>query len=462
MISFSSLFSEIVRTKNKEYLDKLEIFSVGESEQSAIKQVKEYISTYGDFPLLSYISGEMHLNHLVDTSLNGAPVPSIFESFVKKTRINLVKRILEEEISRAAAYKEDVEPARILTKLKALPSLDINAGGSLLAEFDDDIFNPDLNEGIPTGLEMIDNLGGFKKGNLITIVATPKTGKTTLMTQLAAKFYSEGYKVLFVTLEMSKQEIDEKTYSIIGEFDDMLLLNRSPLLKELKPRVFNRIQYIDTIIGGVLTIKHGIGMTPEKLVFLQKEEFKNTGRPYDIVIVDGFYLMPSSVEGIWQSVQHNVQVLKQFAMGNEEEGLPPSVVLCTSQLVAGSDGMSPEDVKKSKAIIEISNSLISLVKLDETNRLRLQFLAQRRGPGHGYTDFNFDWSNGHIYIYDPVTKKGKRMWAINQAPLESLLKGLEINPTIYKPVQPANKPIEIEEYEEPVHTTEFNPEELWR
>ena len=57
--------------------------------------------------------------------------------------------------------------------------------------------NPGL-LGIPTGFPTIDTVtGGLQRGQLITIVAPPKTGKTTLALQMAHNVHLDGNVVMF-------------------------------------------------------------------------------------------------------------------------------------------------------------------------------------------------------------------------------------------------------------------------
>ena len=70
--------------------------------------------------------------------------------------------------------------------------------------------NPGL-LGIPTGFPTIDTVtGGLQRGQLITIVAPPKTGKTTLALQMAHNVHLDGNVVMFQSFEMLTSEITSR------------------------------------------------------------------------------------------------------------------------------------------------------------------------------------------------------------------------------------------------------------
>ncbi|MHB1665551.1 MAG: replicative DNA helicase [bacterium] len=71
--------------------------------------------------------------------------------------------------------------------------------------------------GIHTGFNYLDELTtGFQNSNLIIIAARPSIGKTALALKIALNMANQGKKIAFFTIEMSKEQIAERTISLLG------------------------------------------------------------------------------------------------------------------------------------------------------------------------------------------------------------------------------------------------------
>lgn len=79
----------------------------------------------------------------------------------------------------------------------------------------EDEHNSDL-LGSPTGFYEFDHMyGGFKKTDFIVIAARPSMGKTSLVLATVAYWILSGKKVIFFSLEMPKEQLMYKLFSII-------------------------------------------------------------------------------------------------------------------------------------------------------------------------------------------------------------------------------------------------------
>ena len=71
--------------------------------------------------------------------------------------------------------------------------------------------------GVPTGITWLDKAtGGMHKSNLIVVGARPAMGKTALAMTIANNAAMRGYKVLFVSTEMSSTEIGLRHVSLVS------------------------------------------------------------------------------------------------------------------------------------------------------------------------------------------------------------------------------------------------------
>jgi len=86
--------------------------------------------------------------------------------------------------------------------------------------------------GVPSHLPVLNKLiGGFRKGNLIVIGARPGVGKTAIATNFIHHLIRKGHKVLFVSAEMTKEEIATRLLSIESGVPADLLINKPNHLK---------------------------------------------------------------------------------------------------------------------------------------------------------------------------------------------------------------------------------------
>jgi len=85
--------------------------------------------------------------------------------------------------------------------------------------------------GVPSGYKAIDEMtGGFQKGDLIVFAGRPSMGKTAFALNLCLNMAKEGYKVLFFSLEMSKEQLVQRLLSTESKID--LKLIRTGNIKE--------------------------------------------------------------------------------------------------------------------------------------------------------------------------------------------------------------------------------------
>ena len=86
--------------------------------------------------------------------------------------------------------------------------------------------------GVPSHFPVLNKLiGGFRKGNLIVIGARPGVGKTAIATNFTHHLIRKGRKVLFVSAEMTKEEIATRLLSIESGVPADLLINKPNHIK---------------------------------------------------------------------------------------------------------------------------------------------------------------------------------------------------------------------------------------
>lgn len=80
--------------------------------------------------------------------------------------------------------------------------------------------------GKETGWKFLDKyLGGYNEGDLIVMAGRPGMGKTAIALTLTKEFAERGGKALFISLEMSNEQLAKRYVSLIGELANWKMRN---------------------------------------------------------------------------------------------------------------------------------------------------------------------------------------------------------------------------------------------
>lgn len=141
--------------------------------------------------------------------------------------------------------------------------------------------------GISTGFSSLDEVTtGLCGENLITLAARPAMGKSMFALNLALSATKQSKNVLFVSLEMTAEEIADRLASNICEVDGKLIRNgMAGEAGQVKKRV------LDKIGGGIgrmretkLHIIDGQDLRPDSLVLAVQRHYREFG--CDLVIIE--------------------------------------------------------------------------------------------------------------------------------------------------------------------------------
>lgn len=106
--------------------------------------------------------------------------------------------------------------------------------GKVLDELQIRIDNDNHLEGLPTGWRYLDKyIGGWNKGNLVVIGARPGMGKTALGLNFCIEGSKYG-KYLFVSIEMSDEELAKRQISYFSNVENYKIRNASITKKEIE------------------------------------------------------------------------------------------------------------------------------------------------------------------------------------------------------------------------------------
>lgn len=169
----------------------------------------------GSFDLLSLrdsLKGKVNFQLLLELNRDTKfSKPIMFDCYALK----LVEDWKERELAKIAGQKlyttEDVTKAFEIEHFELFPKSEENASDKFLADAELEYQGKDNPRVVKTGLPSLDRLiGGFEKGELITLGGYSGGGKTTLALNIATQIAQAGGNVLYFSLEMTKVEMHKR------------------------------------------------------------------------------------------------------------------------------------------------------------------------------------------------------------------------------------------------------------
>jgi len=175
---------------------------------------------------LDAVGGTGYLFQLSDESVPPEIAYQIVDILKENTRsrkaFEKTKEILDKIKSKANPDEVIEETLRDFKELLKDNKTSIETFKSVLKnhlkEINEILKSPNVIRGLPSGFYELDRLtSGFHGGELTVIGARPGMGKTAFALNIAYNVASQGKKVLFFSLEMSKKQLSLRTYSMISE-----------------------------------------------------------------------------------------------------------------------------------------------------------------------------------------------------------------------------------------------------
>lgn len=169
----------------------------------------------GNFDLLSLrdvLKGKVNFQLLLELNRDTKfSKPIMFDCYALK----LVEDWKEWELAKIAGQKlyttEDVTKAFEIEHFELFPKSEENASDRFLADAELEYQGKDNPRVVKTGFPSLDRLiGGFEKGELITLGGYSGGGKTTLALNIATQIAQAGGNVLYFSLEMTKVEMHKR------------------------------------------------------------------------------------------------------------------------------------------------------------------------------------------------------------------------------------------------------------
>ena len=251
--------------------------------------------------------------------------------------------------------------------------------------------------GIPTGFAKIDEAtAGLQGGQLITVIATPKTGKSQIALKIAINVHQQGYIPMFQSFEMNNHEQQQRHDSMRAHISHSRL-RRGKLLPAEEGR------YVDVL--NEMEKEHSFhlvdavnGITVSALA-AKIEQTKP-----DIVFVDGVYLMLDEVTGEMntpQAITNITRALKRLA-----QKIDKPVIITTQTLLwkmrAGK--VTADSIGYSSSFFQDSDVILGLEPVEEDEDIRLLKIVASRNSGPSEVALTWKWETGCFHDEDDALK----------------------------------------------------------
>ena len=247
--------------------------------------------------------------------------------------------------------------------------------------------------GYPTGFRTIDEAtAGLQPGQLITIIAPPKTGKSVLAMQIAVNVHERGHVPMFQSFEMTNVEQQHRHDAMRANIAHSRLtrgklnLDEETRYLESLKRMESMQRFYLTDSASAMTVS-GLQAKIEKI------------RP-QIVFVDGVYLMideRSGEAGTPQALTSITRDLKRLAQRYE---IP--LVVSTQVLLwkMKKRQVSADSIGYSSSFFQDSDVILGLQKQDEEDDSSRELrIVASRNSGPASSDLLWDWEGGRFEEY---------------------------------------------------------------
>lgn len=270
---------------------------------------------------------------------------------------------------------------------------DVNVKEDPLKRWDDYLWrkdNPGL-LGVPTGFPTMDTAtGGLQNGQLIVIVAPPKTGKSTLALQIAQNVHMSGKVPMFQSFEMSNVE-QLSRYDAMRSRVSHTRLQTGSLTPEEEARYKRILQGIERMRENFWLIDSAQGSTvsgiASKIQTLQP----------DIVFIDGTYLMIDEQTGEANTPQALTNITRSLKRLAQRVNKP--IVISTQVLnnKMRNGQVTADAIGYSSSFHQDADVIFGLQREDENvDDTRLLKIIASRNSGPAEVSLLWDWNTGQF------------------------------------------------------------------
>jgi replicative DNA helicase len=251
--------------------------------------------------------------------------------------------------------------------------------------------------GIPTGFSKIDEAtAGLQGGQLITIIAPPKTGKSQIALKMAVNVHMQGFIPMFQSFEMNNHEQQQRHDAMRANISHGRL-RRGKLLPAEEDRYIDILNKMETEPSFHL-IDAVNGITVSALA-AKIEQTKP-----DIVFVDGVYLMLDEVSGEMNTPQAITNVTRSLKRLAQRVNKPIIITTQTLLWKMRAGKVTADSIGYSSSFFQDSDVILGLEPVEEDEDIRLLKIVASRNCGPSETALTWRWETGCIHDEEQMMK----------------------------------------------------------
>jgi replicative DNA helicase len=266
--------------------------------------------------------------------------------------------------------------------------------------------NPNTLKGITTGLNGIDALtSGLQPEQLITMIGTPKAGKSSILLKMALNAHRNGNPVLFITFEMSTEEQEDRLLSLLSGIGLTKILTGGHTSAEEK--MLERMLDIRKGMSGFTFTSDVTSAITVSGVQAKIQQYQPA-----LVIVDGVYLMDDESGNDKGTPQALTSITRGFKRLAQTLRIP-IVISTQAMLYRSKGGLKMESIGYSSSFAQDSDIVFGVEAHEQFQGVsKFKVIASRSSP-KGEVHVRFDWSQGMI---EEITAKDYETMLNNQTP----------------------------------------------
>ena len=247
--------------------------------------------------------------------------------------------------------------------------------------------------GLATGFQVMDMAtAGLQPGQLVTIIAPPKTGKSVLAMQMAVNVHNDGFVPMFQSFEMSNLEQQHRHDAMRAHISHGRMVRGA-----LNPSEETRYQKMLTDMEGMhkFYLTESISGATVSQLAIKLEKL----RP-QILFVDGVYLMFDEISqerGTPLALKNITQSMKRLAQKYEIPIVQSTQVL-SYKMKKGQ--VTADSIGYSSSFHQDSDVIFALQRQDEEDdSSRLLRIVASRNCGPAEVELLWDWEEGKFQEY---------------------------------------------------------------
>jgi replicative DNA helicase len=398
MSTESKLLSSVIRVRDLSPLFERNISDAwfpDEEDRRVWSFLRSHFAKYAECPSLEVVQANFpayQLQELTDS------VDYLLDDLLDKRRKNSISSTLRLAVEEIQNNKDHESALMVmqggivrLEEEGLNKTSDVNLIQTTDSRWEDYVFrknNPGL-LGVATGFPTIDAVtNGLQKGQLIVVVATPKTGKSTLALQIANNVHKQGLSPMFQSFEMTNREQQDRYDSMRAQVSHGRLITGS-LNPDEEKRYKESLETMASDSANFWLVDSAHGITVSAI-----QSKVQTLQP-DVIFIDGVYLMMDEQTGESNTPQALTGITRSLKRLAQRMNKP--VVITTQALnwKTKKGKVSTDSIGYSSSFLQDADVVFGLEREDETvDDTRILKVMAARNSGNVEASLMWDWASG--------------------------------------------------------------------